>query len=267
MNVLILRWVVSITVTIYLLVLCGFYFFQQKLLFLPKVLPENYSFSYELPYEELFFNVDDQTALNGLLFKSDSSKGLVFFLHGNSGALDTWGKVANTFVSNNYDCFILDYRGYGKSQGHISNENQLYRDINIVYQDFLTRYSEEDVIVVGYSIGTGPSAQLASINNPKRLILQAPYNNIATWLKSHYLFVPSFLIRYKLTTDKYIVNVTAPITIFHGDQDKIIPYECSLKLSKMFTQKDELIKLTGLGHLDFCKNLNYIKNMNRILNG
>lgn len=261
----VLLWIGSVIIVGYVLIVSLFYFYQYKIIFLPKALSSDFEFKYQLPFEEMFFQVDENTKLNGLLFKSDSTKGLVFYLHGNAGALDTWGRVANIFVDNQYDCFILDYRGYGKSESAVTNEAELFSDINSVYQKMLARYAEENVIIVGYSIGTGPAAQLAATHQPKRLILQAPYNNLTSILNFHYPFIPSFLLNIMLTTDQYLEKVQSPITIFHGDEDKIIPFECSLKLSTLFDEHDELIRLDGHGHHDLHKNPVYIKNMSRIL--
>jgi len=70
---------------------------------------------------------------------------------------------------------LLDYRGYGKSEGTINGQEQIFRDVQTVYDSLKHSYQENKIIVLGYSIGSGPAAKLASTNNPKLLILQAPY--------------------------------------------------------------------------------------------
>jgi uncharacterized protein len=71
--------------------------------------------------------------LNGLLFKADSSKGVIFYLHGNAGNIGSWGNVATTYTKLNYDVFIIDYRGYGKSEGKINGQEQLFNDNEAAY--------------------------------------------------------------------------------------------------------------------------------------
>lgn len=73
---------------------------------------------------------------------------------------------------------MMDYRGYGKSEGSIKNEDELYSDVQEVYNYLKSFYNENKIIVLGYSIGTGPAAFLASKNHPKELILQAPYYSL-----------------------------------------------------------------------------------------
>ena len=100
--------------------------------------------------------------MNGVLFKADSSKGLIFYLHGNAGSINSWGEIAKTYTDLDHDVFILDYRGYGKSEGSITSQDQLFRDLQIVYDEVKKRYREDKVIVLGYSIGTAPAAKIAS---------------------------------------------------------------------------------------------------------
>lgn len=117
-----------------LIILAGLlYFFQEQLIFHPQKLAKDYTFSFPQPFEELNIPVDEQTTLNGLLFKTESPKGLIIYLHGNAGSLASWGKVAKAYTDLNYDIFIYDYRGYGKSEGTIKNETQLYTDNQKLY--------------------------------------------------------------------------------------------------------------------------------------
>jgi uncharacterized protein len=98
----------------YLLICVVLYFFQEKLLFFPLKLAEDYRFTFDQPFDELFIPANDGKRLNGLLFMVNHARGLVFYLHGNAGALDSWGEVASTYTALGYDVFLLDYRGYGK---------------------------------------------------------------------------------------------------------------------------------------------------------
>lgn len=163
-------------------------------------------------------------------FKADTSKGLIFYLHGNAGSLKSWGEIAKTYTSLHYDLFILDYRGYGKSEGTISSEAQLYKDVHVVYNNLKTKYDENKIIVLGYSIGTGPATELAAANHPKLLILQAPYYSMTDLMKHNYPIIPAFLLKYKFETNKNIRNCKMPIVIFHGDNDEVIYFQSSLKL-------------------------------------
>src|SRR5882757_2982675 len=75
------------------------FFFQEKLIFHPQKLEETYSFQFDQKFEEANVQTQDGSILSGLLFKADSSKGVIFYLHGNSGSLSSWGVVAKTYTN------------------------------------------------------------------------------------------------------------------------------------------------------------------------
>jgi esterase/lipase len=236
------------------------------MLFYPNTLPADYKFSFDHPFKEYFIKVDEKTSLNGLLFSADSARGLVFYLHGNGGSLDSWGNIADIYLNNHYDFFIPDYRGYGKSQGRISSERQLYKDIQIVYDSLKSVYSEDQIVIIGYSIGTGPATWLASNNNPKMLILKAPYYNLPDLVHQYIKIIPSFFIRYKFRINEYITRVICPVIIFHGNQDEVIYVGSSFKLQKNFKTGDRLILLDGQKHNEINENKIYQAELKKILN-
>lgn len=255
----------TIIVSIYIL-LCGtLYFFQEKIIFFPQKLEKTYPFDFEQPFEEMNIKTKDDKWLNGLLFKANTSKGLIFYLHGNAGSLSSWGHVAKTYTDLHYDIFILDYRSYGKSEGKISSENQLHEDNQLVYNELKKIYDESKIIVLGYSIGTGLASKLASTNNPKTLILQAPYYNLTDMMKQNFSFIPTFILRYKFETNQYLEKCKMPIFIFHGDQDEVIYYGSSLKLKNDLKEKISLITLHGQGHNGMTDNEHYKMELMKIL--
>jgi uncharacterized protein len=194
----------------YMLICVVLYFFQEKLLFFPQKLAEDYRFTFDQPFEELLIPAKDGKRLHGLLFKANHAKGLIFYLHGNAGSLDSWGEVASTYTALGYDVFLLDYRGYGKSEGKITSQKQLFEDVQIAYNEIKKRYREDSITVLGYSLGTGPATWLASRNNPKRLILQAPYYSLSDMMRHYYPLLPAFILKYPLRTHEYISSAPCP---------------------------------------------------------
>ena len=256
---------IKILVVLYI-ILCGImYFFQEKLIFFPEKLEQNYKFKYEDHFNELSFKLSDGKLLNGLLFKVDNSKGLIFYLHGNAGSLSTWGYVAKRYTELNYDVFILDYRGFGKSEGIINSETQLFEDNQLVFDELKKQYNEDKIIILGHSIGTGLASKLASENNSKQLILLSPYYNLTDMVRQKYSFIPTVLLKYKFATNEYLKECEMPITIFHGNSDEVIPYESSLKLKKAFKVKINLIELKGQNHNRITDNVDYVKELHQLL--
>jgi alpha-beta hydrolase superfamily lysophospholipase len=198
------------------------------------------------------------------LFAANST-GLIFYLHGNAGSLNGSGDVADTYTKLNYDVFFLDDRGYDKSEGKITSQKQLFDDNQMVYNELIKKYDEKDIIILGYSIGSRMASRLAAENNPKRLILHAPYYSLPDLVRQSLLLAPPFNLKYKFVTNEYLKNCSMPVTIFHGNQDTVISYESSLRLREEFKSKVNLITLEGLGHNKITKNEDYKKALKTIL--
>lgn len=249
---------------IYLLIISYVYFNQVGMVFQSASLPKDHKFDYVQKFEEVNIKSFDGTNLNGLLFKTENSKGLIFYLHGNAGTLDTWGKIAKIYTNLGYDIFILDYRSFGKSEGEIENEEQLNKDISIVYKTFLKRYPENKIIITGYSIGSGFATILASENNPKALILQSPYYSFTELSSSRVPFFPNFMKKFQLETYTYLPKVKAPIYIFHGKNDRLIPYSNAVRLHQL-DKRTNLFLLENQEHIGMNENNDFQNQLKIIL--
>jgi uncharacterized protein len=264
MRIVLIR-IVQVLAGLYIIVCILLYFYQEKLIFFPQMLEKTFQFHFDQPHEELFIRTRDDIQLHGLLFRAQQPKGVIFYLHGNAGSLASWGSVAKTYTDLNYDVFMLDYRGYGKSEGEIEGEKQLFEDNQTAYEEIKKRYPERQIIILGYSIGTGMAAQLASVNQPKLLILQAPYYSLTDMMEHTFSLVPTFLLKYKFATHEYLKQCKMPVVIFHGKQDEVIYYGSSLKLQQEFKSQDVLIPLDNQGHNGMTENPHYQAVMKKIL--
>ena len=103
----ILKIIIVVIVLLVILLAGLLYLFQEKLMFFPEKLKKSYQFNFgNQSFEELMIKTSDGKLINALLFKADSSKGVIFYLHGNAGSLESWGTVAQLYTYMNYDVFI-----------------------------------------------------------------------------------------------------------------------------------------------------------------
>lgn len=255
----------TIFISIYIIFIGYVYVNQVDIIFQSSKLDVNYKFNYKQIFEEITVSSFDKNLLHGLLFKTENAKGLVFYLHGNAGNLSSWGDISTIYTDLGYDIFILDYRGFGKSQRKISNETQLNQDVFAAYRKMCLRYQESKIVVVGYSIGSGPAAILAVNNSPKALILQAPYYSFDELSDSRVPFFPSFLKNFKFETFTYIEKIKAPIYVFHGDQDEVIDVVNSMRLTKLLRSKDTFVLLKNQGHVGVNENFTFQTELKKIL--
>ena len=212
------------------LIIAMFYFLQEKLIFLSTKLPEEYVYSFDVPFEELFLNADDGARLNALQFHSQNPKGLILYFHGNAGDLSRWGKIVSPFTSLGYDVLVMDYRTYGKSTGKLS-EKALFKDAQLFYDHAKEKYPEKDIVIYGRSLGASIATHLASNNDPKKLILETPFYSLQETARERFPFLPvSYLLKYRMPSFEYMQKVTAPVRVFHGTQDRVVSYEAGKKL-------------------------------------
>jgi len=148
MKKIILR-LLKILAGVYVTICALLFFFQEKLIFFPQKIERSYKFSFDQNFEEIDIKTKDNNLLNGILFKAVRSNGLIFYLHGNAGSLNSWDNVAKTYTDLNYDVFMLDYRGYGKSEGSISGQNQIFQDVQTAYDHLKNKYPEANINVLG----------------------------------------------------------------------------------------------------------------------
>lgn len=242
------------------------YFFQEKLIFRPTTLSQDFTFNFSNPFEELFLKAEDGAVINAIHFKTENPKGVILYFHGNAGDLSRWGKITEFFVEKNYDVFVMDYRTYGKSKGTLS-EQALYNDAQMCYNYVLERYAASEITIYGRSLGTGMATYLASNNNPKKLILETPFYSLTDVAKYRFsLFPTKKLLKYDFPSYKYVQDINCPILIFHGTDDGVIPYASSEKLFNSMNQKDKMFFTIENGeHNNLIEFDSYRKQIQKIL--
>ena len=241
------KWVI-VLVCLYIMIGSALYFFQEKLLFLPTTLSQDFQYEFNQPFEELFLNTEKDATINALHFKAENPKGAILYFHGNAGDLSRWGTIAEGFVELNYDVLVMDYRTYGKSTGKLS-ETGLYRDAQYCYEFLLKQYAEEEIILYGRSLGTGIASYLASKNSPKQLVLETPYYSILDVAEHRFPIFPlKKLLKYRFPNYKYITEVECEITIIHGTEDGVVPYSSAKKLSELNIDNLNFVTVKGGGH-------------------
>ena len=104
------------------------YVSQESIIFAGTTLSRDHQFAFDVPFEEITIPVSG-AEISVLHFQQPNPRGLIFFLHGNGGNLDSWTSNVDYYRRVNYDLFIFDYRGYGKSTGHVQSEKQLHDDV------------------------------------------------------------------------------------------------------------------------------------------
>jgi uncharacterized protein len=250
---------------IYAAVLAALWFGQERLLFQPAPLDPAQVLSTAPDVHERLFEVGD-ARLSALELRLPDPDGVVFFLHGNAGNLQSWFTNADFYRRANYDLVMLDYRGYGKSSGRIESEAQLLSDVQAVWAQVAPRYEGRRVVFYGRSLGTALAAALAVQQQPDLTILASPYRSMAAMARQHYPWVPSALLRYPLATEEHLAQVRGPVLLLHGDRDELIPLAHSEALLETAPQV-RLEVIAGAGHNDLQDFESYLQAVRAALPG
>jgi alpha-beta hydrolase superfamily lysophospholipase len=247
----IFRWT-KIIIIIYCSAGIVLYYLQEKLMFHPAPLSPDYQFKFDIPFKEINIPLNAKDNLSLVqFFPGDSiAKGVVLYFHGNRDNINRYAKYASNFTKHGYEVWMIDYPGYGKTTGKFTEEN-VYMQAKEMYKLANSRFGKDSIIVYGKSLGSGIASYLASKKICKRLILETPYYSIPD-LFSHYapVFPVNAMTHFKFPTGEYLKEVNIPVTIFHGNDDGVIPYSCAAKLKKVLKQSDEFITIDKGTHND-----------------
>lgn len=240
----------KIAVLVYALVGSVLFILQDQLLFHPEALEDNQSYGFQQPHNESVIPLDATTKFHVVHFIVPDSirKGVVLYFHGNRKNIGHYARYASLFTQQNYEVWMIDYPGFGKSRGELTEAN-LYEGALQLYMLAKLRFKPSEIIIYGKSIGTGIATQLASIRDCKQLILETPYNSMPSLLGTYLWMYPlNQLLHFKFSSNEYIQKVTAPITIFHGTDDGVIPLRNAEKLKAYFKQSDLFITIPNGEH-------------------
>jgi alpha-beta hydrolase superfamily lysophospholipase len=185
--------ILSLVVLIYLGICVVYFLFQERFIFVPTFSLEGFNNKLSTEVEEFHFETPHHGLIHALLLKVENPKGVIFYLHGNTGSLQRWQFMAEELSGYGFDVFVMDYRGYGLSHGPRS-EARMHRDAEYCY-DWLTEHHNYPIkIIYGRSLGSGFACRLASRRKSNALVLETPFFSLVDVAKSYLPFIPVRLL-------------------------------------------------------------------------
>ncbi|MEQ9425603.1 MAG: alpha/beta fold hydrolase [Cyclobacteriaceae bacterium] len=259
--------IIIILLILYLIANVIVYFWQEKFLFKAEKLPEDFEFKYpDQEFKEYNVEVEDGVNINAVHFCLPHPKGIVLYLKGNSKSIKGWGKFAIDFTRLGFDVVMVDYRGFGKSTGR-RTEDDIKKDLQHVYNMISNQVDEKYIILYGRSLGSGFAAKLASINNPRMVVLESPYYSLTKVTGRYVPFMPmSLLLRFPIKTHVWMKYINCPIKIIHGTNDRLIPFKTGIALSEIKPEITRLYPVIGGGHNNLHTFEEYHRMLEEILN-
>lgn len=244
------RWI-KLILMLYGLLGIAIYYLQDMILFHPEKMEKDHTYHFAVPYREINVPYNDQSNINIIQFTpAGKPRGVVLYFHGNRKNIAWYARYAPNFTSHGYEVWMMDYPGYGKSTGTLT-EQRLYSYAAQLYTMAASRFAKDSIILYGKSMGTGLAAYIASRKNCKELILETPYYSM-TSLAAHYfpIYPVGRMIHYRIPSYEYLQRVIVPVTIFHGTADGVIPYSNAARLKPFLKPGDQFITIDGGSHND-----------------
>ena len=185
--------------------------------------------------------------------QSKLGRATLLMLHGNAGNISGRLDKAKGWIDRGVSVLLIDYRGYGKSEGVITCENDLYLDgaAALKWLKDTKGIPYTEVILFGESLGAAPATELAIHTPLKGLILEVPFESLRAMAKLYYPWVPSFVLKdFKLDNLSKISKILCPVFIIHGTDDDVCPYEMGRRLFENAVQPKDFLTIPGGMHSD-----------------
>jgi fermentation-respiration switch protein FrsA (DUF1100 family) len=202
---------------------------------------------------DVWFSTADGLRLHGWIFESttDPKLATVIYFHGNGGNITNVDWVGKQLASRGLSVLLVDYRGYGRSEGEAEDERGIYLDADAAY-DFVTSLGRNHPIVLyGQSLGTTAAVDLASRRACGALILESGLSSASDVAATVFPWFPRLfhgVLRSRFESARKLSQVTCPVLITHGEPDPILPAEQSRRLFAAANEPKKLLIFPGAGH-------------------
>lgn len=207
--------------------------------------------------EEVWFETAGGARLHGWYVRAPEqpAAATVVLFHGNGGNVSYLGWLGEGLAERGLDVLLFDYRGYGRSEGTLSGERELYEDAAAAY-DFAVRFGgarPEKLVLYGQSLGTTAAAELAAKRPCGALVLESGLSSAADMARVILPWLPRGVAR--LTRNKFdsvskLPRVRCPVLVAHGERDEVIPVEQGRALYAAAPEPKQLRVVPGAGHND-----------------
>ena len=252
-----MHWILKLVIVslgVYVFLSAYFYFIQSSLIYYPEMPGRNLASSPEsigLTYQNIELITEDDIKLHGWFIPNDKTKKTVLFFHGNAGNISHRLESIKIFHQLGLNVFIIDYRGYGQSEGKTTEEGT-YRDAEAAWNYLIeTRgISNQQIIIFGRSLGAAIATWLANKHTPAGLIIESGFTSVANMGQKLYPFLPiRWLTHFSYDTREYVKNISCPVMIAHSSDDEIIPYDEALEIFHSAPEPKIFLDMRG-GHND-----------------
>lgn len=235
----------------YAMLLALVYLGQERMMYLPTATLITTPSAHGMDYEDVYLTASDGVRLHGWFVPVANARGVLLFFHGNAGNVSHRIESIRIFRDLGLSVFIIDYRGYGQSEGS-PGEAGLHRDARAAWDHLREArgYRADRIVVFGRSLGAAVAVQLAAREPPGAVILESAFTSAADLGTEVYPWLPvRTLIRHRHDVRAVLPEVRSPLLIAHSRDDEIVSFDHARRLLESAPDDTVLLELEG-GHND-----------------
>ncbi len=204
-----------------------------------------------MPYEDVWLDTEDGLRLHAWLIPAPEERGVLLFFHGNAGNISHRIDSIRIFRELGLSVLIVDYRGYGQSDGRPS-EQGMYLDALAAWHWLREAHGvpPERIVVFGRSLGSAVAAWLAARERPAAVILESAFTSAPDLGADLMPWLPvRWVLRFDFDTRAAVGRFSSPVLVVHSRQDEIVPFAHGEAVFAAAPEPRYLLPIQG-GHND-----------------
>lgn len=252
-------WIISSVALAYGCACVFLLFYQPRLIFFPSPDLEKTPVHFNIPYQEVWLPVKVTASKSQLIHAwwmktHKSSDRVLLYLHGNSQNIGANINRANLFRELGFSVLLIDYRGYGRSQGNFPNESEVYQDAIAAwnYLHYKQEIPSKQIFIYGHSLGGAIAIDLAvKKSDAAGLIVESSFTSIRDMVarqKMFSIFPIDLILTQRFESIEKLPNLKMPVLFIHGSDDSTVPTFMSQSLYAVAPEPKKILTISGAGH-------------------
>ncbi len=244
------------------------FIFQSRLFFSPTYYRNEESLEALAEFlTPLMLPAEDETLLEGVLYQPAGASDKIILYFG--GVQQDSVALVSKFAAHypHMPFITYNYRGYGKSEGKPS-QTKLFIDAMHIYDDLILvyNYKPENIILMGYSLGSGVASFLGSQRQVREILLMAPYDSVLEVLKKRYPFSGiHWVLKQRFPSVDFVPHIDVPVHIYAASDDKVVNIKHAKMLKNHVNNLAGFYEYTDVGHNDILFNADVVEHIKQLL--
>ena len=259
---------IGICLLLYAFAMFLLYLFQAHFLFSPVYYRDDEKFlALDESLSFLTLPTEDEIMLEGVLYQPENTSDKIILYFG--GVQQDSVALVEKFATHYPETPFMNYnyRGYGKSEGKPS-QSKLFMDAMHIYDDLIVRYDyrPENIILMGYSLGTGVASFLASQRQVREILLMAPYDSVLEVMKKRYPFSGiGWILKQKFPSVDFVPHIDVPIHIYASSDDRVVNIKHAKMLKNHVNNLAGFYEYDNISHNDILFNTDVVEHIKKVL--